>query len=137
MQLARWVTAIRQSMGRGSKIRILQSSSLPLRRPPSNLVVPNTHPGPQKLLRKTWVATTGLRTLAWSSGIICMQSFIHANFTYRSWVLSKFWALDIMDVGDSLVLFLTALGVVIAREQYVASLRPVINYECIQGLSPE
>ena len=91
------------------------------------------HPGPQKLIKRSWLSANALRVLAMASGIIVFQSFIHKNVNYQSLPLFKFWDLELMGLDQSVTIFIAVLGTLIVREQYVESVMPYVTYRCFQG----
>jgi hypothetical protein len=94
------------------------------------------HPGPQKLVKRSWLSANALRFLAIASATIVLQSFIHKNVNYQDLPLFKFWALELMGLDQSLTIFMAALGTLIVREQYAESVMPYVTYRCFQNFEP-
>jgi hypothetical protein len=96
----------------------------------------NTHPGPQKVIKRGWLSTIALRILASVFGFIMVHAFIRKNFDYHSFSLTFLWNLEFMSLDQATTIFVALLSTIIVREQYVESVTPYITYSCNQSSKP-
>jgi hypothetical protein len=92
-----------------------------------------THPGPQQLLRRSWVSSGALKALTLASGVLMVHELSRSQLSALSVWPQWIWDLSLVPPDAGATIFIGLLTLIVVREQATASTRPLMTYSSMQG----
>lgn len=88
---------------------------------------PPLNPGPQKLLKRSWLGSSAIWMLILLVAVLFVHAFLQANFKeVEPGFISE---VKVLDTNDALTLLVALLSLVAVRQQFIHSLQPYLSYE--------